>query len=50
MLKAYIEQFVGVPYDFPSYHKAIREPYDYYQVTSHIYLEIFGIWAVLTDG
>jgi hypothetical protein len=33
MLKAYIEQFVGIPYEFPSYHQAIREPYDYYQVT-----------------
>jgi glycerol-3-phosphate O-acyltransferase len=32
MVKAYIEQFVGTPYEFPSYHKAIREPYDYYQV------------------
>ena len=33
MLKAYIEQYVGIPYEFPSYHQAIREPYDYYQVT-----------------
>jgi len=31
-VKAYIEQFLGIPYEFPSYHKAIREPYDYYQV------------------
>jgi hypothetical protein len=37
MLKAYIEQFLGTPYEFPSYHKAIREPYDYYQVTYIIF-------------
>jgi glycerol-3-phosphate O-acyltransferase len=34
MLKAYIEQFLGTPYEFPSYHKAIREPYDYYQMAN----------------
>lgn len=34
MLKAYIEQFVGIPYEFPSYHQAIREPYDYYQMAN----------------
>jgi len=34
MLKAYIEQYVGIPYEFPSYHQAIREPYDYYQMAN----------------
>jgi len=34
MVKAYIEQFLGIPYEFPSYHKAIREPYDYYQMAN----------------
>lgn len=37
MLKAYIEQFIGIPYEFPSYHQAIREPYDYYQM-ANIYI------------
>jgi len=34
MVKAYIEQLLGTPYEFPSYHKAIREPYDYYQMAN----------------
>ena len=32
MIKAYAEQMLGESYKFPSYHRAIREPFDYYQV------------------
>lgn len=41
MIKAYAEQMLGESYNFPSYHRAIREPFDYYQVEmifSHTYV------------
>ena len=33
MIKAYAEQLLGTPYSFPSYHRAIRAPFDYYQAS-----------------
>jgi len=34
MIKAYAEQMLGESYKFPSYHRAIREPFDYYQMAN----------------
>lgn len=34
MVKAYAGQLLGTPYEFPSYHRAIRTPYDYYQMAN----------------
>lgn len=34
MVKAYAGQLLGIPYEFPSYHRAIRTPYDYYQMAN----------------
>jgi len=34
MIKAYAEQLLGTPYSFPSYHRAIRAPFDYYQMAN----------------
>ena len=34
MVKAYAGQLLGTPYEFPSYHKAIRSPYDYFQMAN----------------
>ena len=34
MVKAYAEQIIGTPYQFPSYHIGIREPFDYYQMAN----------------
>ena len=31
MVKAYAGQIIGTPYEFPSHHICIREPFDYYQ-------------------
>jgi glycerol-3-phosphate O-acyltransferase len=33
MLTAYSGQIIGTPFDFPSHHLAIREPFDYYQAS-----------------
>ena len=34
MVKAYAGQLLGTPYEFPSYHRAIRSPYDYFQMAN----------------
>lgn len=34
MIKAYAEQLLGESYTFPSFHRAIREPFDYYQMAN----------------
>ena len=34
MVKAYAGQLLGTPYEFPSYHRAIRAPYDYFQMAN----------------
>ena len=34
MVKAYAGQLLGNPYEFPSYHRAIRSPYDYFQMAN----------------
>jgi glycerol-3-phosphate O-acyltransferase len=34
MIKAYAEQLLGESYVFPSYHRAIRYPFDYYQMAN----------------
>ena len=34
MVKAYAGQLLGNPYEFPSYHRAIRAPYDYFQMAN----------------
>jgi len=34
MIKAYAEQLLGTPYSFPPYHRAIRAPFDYYQMAN----------------
>jgi glycerol-3-phosphate O-acyltransferase len=55
MIKAYAEQLIGDPYSFPSYHRSIRAPFDYYQM-ANVYigslidfdrsvLRNFSIWS-----
>lgn len=34
MLTAYSGQIIGTPFEFPSHHLAIREPFDYYQMAN----------------
>lgn len=34
MVKAYAGQIIGTPYQFPSHHLCIREPFDYYQMAN----------------
>lgn len=34
MVKAYAGQLLGDPYQFPSYHRAIRSPFDYFQMAN----------------
>ena len=34
MMTAYAGQIVGTPYEFPSHHICIREPFDYYQMAN----------------
>ena len=34
MMKAYAGQIIGTPYEFPSHHICIREPFDYYQMAN----------------
>lgn len=34
MMTAYAGQIVGTPYEFPSHHISIREPFDYYQMAN----------------
>ena len=34
MVKAYARQLLGTPYEFPSYHRAIRSPYYYFQMAN----------------
>ena len=34
MVKAYAGQIIGTPYEFPSHHICIREPFDYYQMAN----------------
>ena len=38
MLTAYSGQIIGTPFDFPSHHLAIREPFDYYQASLFLIL------------
>ena len=34
MMTAYAGQIIGTPYEFPSHHICIREPFDYYQMAN----------------
>ena len=33
-MTAYAGQIIGTPYEFPSHHISIREPFDYYQMAN----------------